>query len=37
MGGIFESFADLSWWLESAFASVVLFGEYEYPTEDSAE
>lgn len=37
MGNIFDAFSDFSWWLETSFASLVLFGESEYPTTESAE
>lgn len=29
--------ASVSWWFQSSFVSLFLFGEYPYPTEDLAE
>lgn len=37
MGSILDAFSDFSWWLETNIASLVLFGESEYPTNESAE
>jgi hypothetical protein len=28
--------AAFSWWIETNFTSLVLFGEYPYPTEEEA-
>ena len=35
MKAILEYLANLSWGLESSLISAALFGEYEYPSEDS--
>ena len=34
---ILRTCAMFSWFIETAFASVIFFGEYPYPTEEDAE
>ncbi len=34
---LLTSLADFTWWIETNFSSVLLFGEYEYPQKETFE
>lgn len=37
LGNFIRICADCSWWFETSFQSLILFGESPYPTDDSEE